>query len=83
MNRRAPLVDALARLTDDDIQLLYDSGCQKLAIGMEAGSQNILDSLNKRYRLKFLLRSTGVSANTILCWPTTLSLDFPMKLLKI
>ena len=49
-------VDSLDRLTDDDVQLLADSGCQKLAIGMESGSQKVLDSINKRYKVEQVIR---------------------------
>lgn len=39
--------DLLARLKDDTLRLIKESGCYQLRLGAESGSQKILDYLNK------------------------------------
>ena len=40
-------IDCLSRFTDEEMQILKDSGCWLLALGAESGSQKILDYLHK------------------------------------
>lgn len=49
-------VDTLDRMSAEDVELLYKSGCQQLVVGLESGSQKILDSLNKGYKVEQLTR---------------------------
>jgi radical SAM superfamily enzyme YgiQ (UPF0313 family) len=49
-------IDTLDRMSEDDIELLYRSGCQRLVMGLESGSQKILDFLDKGYKVEQLIR---------------------------
>lgn len=39
--------DIIAKLTDDDVDFLWDSGCRALDLGAESGSERILQYINK------------------------------------
>ncbi len=49
-------IDTLDKMSDDDVELLYRSGCQQLLMGLESGSQKILDFLDKGYKVEQLIR---------------------------
>jgi anaerobic magnesium-protoporphyrin IX monomethyl ester cyclase len=49
-------IDTLDRMSDDDVELLCRSGCQRLIMGLESGSQKILDFLDKGYKVEQLIR---------------------------
>jgi len=49
-------IDSLDMMTDEDIELLEKTGCQQLDMGLESGSQKILDSLHKGYKVEQLIR---------------------------
>ncbi len=42
----------LSTLTDDEWDLLKESGCKRLLIGLESGSQEVLDSIHKNFDIR-------------------------------
>lgn len=46
---RAPII--AERFTNDDLRFLVESGCWRLAIGVESGNQKMLDRIKKRITL--------------------------------
>lgn len=56
----------LMKLEDGDLKLLKESGCTRLLIGAESGSQNIMDLIQKKFKvidlipLAIRLRNAGI-----------------------
>jgi anaerobic magnesium-protoporphyrin IX monomethyl ester cyclase len=48
-------LSVLVRLTDEELEVLHDGGCQRLMMGIESGSARILKLLNKEQDLNELL----------------------------
>ena len=49
-------LSVLSKLTDEELNLLKDSGCKMVMIGVESGSQRILELLEKTLKIPDLLK---------------------------
>jgi radical SAM superfamily enzyme YgiQ (UPF0313 family) len=48
-------INILSKLKDDEMQLIADSGCRMLMIGVETGSDRIIEMMRKELKIKDLL----------------------------
>ncbi len=78
----------LKTYTDEDIQLMYKSGCRRIKVGAESGDQEVLDLVNKRNQVKENLQIVKVLKKhnirirylTMLCFPNNPDRDFWLTL---
>ena len=81
-------IEQIARFDDSLLKLLKDSGCQLVSIGVESGSQDMLDLIRKRLNVADvikgvnLLKSHGIAvrANYIISLPEETWEDFTATL---
>lgn len=81
-------IDQIARFDEDLLNLMTDSGCERISIGVESGSQKMLNFINKNLKIKDiikgtnLLKSHGISvmANYIIGLPEESWDDFKLTL---
>ncbi len=48
-------------LTDELLRVMRRAGCQRLSLGVESGSQDVLDQINKKITVDQILRSTALA----------------------
>jgi radical SAM superfamily enzyme YgiQ (UPF0313 family) len=48
-------------LTDELLRAMRLAGCQRLSLGVESGSQTVLDNINKKITVEQILRSTALA----------------------
>ena len=74
----------LKTYSDDDILLMYKSGCRRIKVGAESGDQDVLDLVNKKTQVKDnlnivkLLKKHNIQVKylTMLCFPNNPDRDF-------
>jgi radical SAM superfamily enzyme YgiQ (UPF0313 family) len=78
----------LKHFSDNDIQLLYKSGCRRIVIGAESGDQEVLNLLNKKTTVKDNLAIVKklkkhhilTRLHTMICFPLNPDKDFFLTL---
>jgi anaerobic magnesium-protoporphyrin IX monomethyl ester cyclase len=78
----------LRNFSDDDIQLIYQSGCRRIVVGAESGDQETLDLINKKIQVKDnlallkLLKKHNIQTrlHTMVCLPLNPEKDFKQTL---
>jgi len=59
-------------LTEELVKIMYDAGCRRASIGIESGSQKMMDSLHKGYNVEKVLKNIkmchrlGIKTSTLL-----------------
>ena len=71
--------DILARLTDEEWELLYASGCHSLEIGIESGSERVIDYVNKGETLTQMRLANQKLAQYDIKVKYTLIVGFPQE----
>ena len=71
--------DILARLTDQEWALLYASGCHSLEIGIESGSERVIDYINKGETLAQMRLANQKLAHYDIKVKYTLIVGFPQE----
>lgn len=74
----------LKHFKDNDVQLMYNSGCRRIKVGAESGDQEVLDLLNKKTDIKDnlkivkLLKRYKIQTRffTMVCFPINPDRDF-------
>ncbi len=87
-NTAAHVRSFLKNYSDEDIRLIYRSGCRMLKFGVESGDQEVLDRINKRinvneaYQIAKLLKKHRIKPifNIMLCFPWNPDRDFKLSL---
>jgi radical SAM superfamily enzyme YgiQ (UPF0313 family) len=78
----------LNNFSDQDIELLYQSGCRRLKFGAESGDQDVIDLVNKKLKVSDNLdvvrvckkHNIRVRLHTMLCFPLNPEKDFWLTL---
>jgi radical SAM superfamily enzyme YgiQ (UPF0313 family) len=59
----AARADELCRLPESFFERLRASGCRRITVGAESGSQRVLDQIKKQYKVEQILRAADRAAN--------------------
>jgi len=71
--------DTLVKLTDDQWQLLWDSGCHSLEIGIESGNERVIKLVNKAETLDEMRQANRRLAEYDITVKYTLIVGFPSE----
>ncbi|MBF0319220.1 MAG: radical SAM protein [Nitrospirae bacterium] len=66
-------------LTQEKIDIILDSGCIKLQVGIESGSQEILDKIEKKLKIEEIRRRTKWINDANLKWQAFFVTGFPFE----
>lgn len=69
--------DTLVKLSDDEWDLLYDSGCHSLEIGIESGNKRIVELINKAETVDEMRRANAKLAEYDIKVKYTMIVGFP------
>lgn len=84
----AARADELCRLPESFFERLRESGCLRITVGAESGSQRVLDQVKKQYKVEQILRAAdraakagiGIGYNFITGFPGETEADFQATL---
>jgi len=71
--------DTLSRLSDKELELIYQSGCHDLDIGVETGSQRVNQFINKGEAIETIIGSNQRLANFPIKIKYTFVIGFPTE----
>lgn len=70
-------VDQFIHLGDDLLKLIRKSGCRKIQVGAESGSQKILDLINKRIKVESIIECAKLAKNYDIYGSYSFMVGFP------
>ena len=71
--------DLISKLSDEDIRLLWESGCRALDIGIESGSNRILQYINKGETKEIMLLANKKLAKYLIIIKYTFIIGYPTE----
>jgi len=71
--------DTITKLTDQELDLLKDSGCQSLEVGIESGNERVIKYLNKAETLDEMRQANKMLARLDIVVKYTLIVGFPSE----
>lgn len=66
-------------IDEDIIDMLTKAGCRNIKLGIESGSQRILDMVNKKIRLEDIRRADRILSRSKLDWSAFFIIGFPSE----
>tara|TARA_Y100000294_G_C8543137_1_gene332031 strand:- start:52 stop:1575 length:1524 start_codon:yes stop_codon:yes gene_type:complete len=69
----------ISKLNDDDMKLLWDSGCRALDIGIESGSERLLKWMNKADTKENMLRANRIMSKLPIITKYSFIVGFPTE----
>lgn len=70
-------LDRIDSITEEKLLLLKDAGCRNIKLGIESGSQRILDRINKRITVYDVMAADKILRKTNMDWSAFFMLGFP------
>lgn len=70
-------LDRVDSVTKEKIEMMKDAGCRNIKIGIESGSQKILNAMNKHITIESVLKADKIFKDSDMDWSAFFMIGFP------